>query len=777
MAFISLLLLSQPVEVASGATRTALTSGNWSDPAVWSGGTVPGPSDSVVIAGHYVIINSGTAVCDGMLLYDNGEIIITSASDFLWILGTLEVGLTTPGLITMTQGSLWLSGNVVMNNYGGGLYGGKVSYLGSGTQTVATGYHYHDLYLGTGTKVPDGSLSVDGDLTISAQAVLDLSNKNIIVTILGDWINDGTCLPGKVPFYFDGTLPQVIHGTNTFGPVIMRHGTKTVDGPMDVNGSFAIGSDARFNAGPYTHTVADFWQGDGTLNADTGTFIMNGTGVQSIAGNNVFHHLTLGGGIKQIADSVTVNGDLTIRVNAILEDRRYQSHSLITVKGDWKNFGQFVAGDGGRVRLNGTSQQKVIGPTAFNELTISNPSGVVLNASDSVLALLLLANGNLILGGNDLTFAEQASVPPGSAGKCIVTNGTGRVRRTGGGVTGVNAMLYPVGPTTSSYNPVTIFPDPGDAAETYTVRVETLDGSSPGFALLDTSRCAWRVWRISEGTAGGNRAKLSFNWDFDHQGSQLGFGPGGVFSLEVYHFTASPGAFASEGTCNGIYVNDPVLATTSGYTVTDFGPFVVGNSAPLGVRLASFAATAISASGVKLSWTTLSEVNNYGFFVERKANSDTVWAGVPGAFVAGHGTTTDQHSYAYTDTGIPPGSWDYRLRQQDLNGVVHYSESVSVSTVTSVAREHTPGCFGLDQNYPNPFNPSTTIQFSLEDPQFTNLKVYDLLGREVATLVDGMRPAGTYTEHFDAANLASGTYVYRLTTPMRTVARKLTVLR
>jgi hypothetical protein len=78
-------------------------------------------------------------------------------------------------------------------------------------------------------------------------------------------------------------------------------------------------------------------------------------------------------------------------------------------------------------------------------------------------------------------------------------------------------------------------------------------------------------------------------------------------------------------------------------------------------------------------------------------------------------------------------------------------------------RTNVPQQYGLAQNYPNPFNPSTTIKFQMPSKGFVTLKVFDIMGREVATLANGMREAGNYTVQWSAANLSSGVYWYRLT--------------
>jgi tetratricopeptide (TPR) repeat protein len=97
--------------------------------------------------------------------------------------------------------------------------------------------------------------------------------------------------------------------------------------------------------------------------------------------------------------------------------------------------------------------------------------------------------------------------------------------------------------------------------------------------------------------------------------------------------------------------------------------------------------------------------------------------------------------------------------------------------VAGQGQAHTPTEFALEQNYPNPFNPTTTIRFEIPQNEHVTLKVYDLLGREVATLVDEMRNAGSYDETFDASRLASGVYVYRITAGNFSASKRLLLLK
>ena len=204
----------------------------------------------------------------------------------------------------------------------------------------------------------------------------------------------------------------------------------------------------------------------------------------------------------------------------------------------------------------------------------------------------------------------------------------------------------------------------------------------------------------------------------------------------------------------------PVTSTTPNAKIDGLRISDLWSDIGLPVQLASFAAIRVS-DDVQLSWSTISEVNNFGFYVERKLDGTSSFVEVPNSFIAGHATTLEPQSYSFTDNTVTPGVWYYRLRQVDLDGKINYSEPVKVEYVTAVTSE-TPATYGLSQNYPNPFNPSTDIQFSLAKAGTVSLKVYDMLGREVATLANGEFVAGVHHVMFNAINLPSGAYFYAL---------------
>jgi len=170
-----------------------------------------------------------------------------------------------------------------------------------------------------------------------------------------------------------------------------------------------------------------------------------------------------------------------------------------------------------------------------------------------------------------------------------------------------------------------------------------------------------------------------------------------------------------------------------------------------------------------LQWQTASELNNKGFEVQRKfGNSDFASVG----FVEGKGTTTEKQFYNFIDKPSENGLYSYRLKQIDFNGVNHFSDEVEIQFVSSI-QVH------LEQNYPNPTNSRTVIQWSIPINAHVKLKLYDVLGREVLTLVDGFREAGLYENQidFNKTELPSGIYLYELRIGSVSALKKLILIK
>jgi len=174
---------------------------------------------------------------------------------------------------------------------------------------------------------------------------------------------------------------------------------------------------------------------------------------------------------------------------------------------------------------------------------------------------------------------------------------------------------------------------------------------------------------------------------------------------------------------------------------------------PLPVELSSFTAV-VNGNSIILMWRTETEVSNYGFEVERASSSTTPvqegWKKI--GFVQGYGNSNSPKDYAFTDTPLEGTSFQYRLKQIDTDGQFQYSDIVTVDI-------EIPTKFELNPNFPNPFNPATTITYNLPRDGFVTVKVYDIVGSEIETLVNEEKRAGSYLVTFEGKNLSSGVYI------------------
>ncbi|MGA9364127.1 MAG: T9SS type A sorting domain-containing protein [Bacteroidota bacterium] len=189
--------------------------------------------------------------------------------------------------------------------------------------------------------------------------------------------------------------------------------------------------------------------------------------------------------------------------------------------------------------------------------------------------------------------------------------------------------------------------------------------------------------------------------------------------------------------------------------ITFSGTFSDPGSAPLPIQMTSFSASIVRDNEVEVAWKTVSETNNFGFEIYRKRNETGEWKKLD--FVQGHGTTLSAQAYSYTDKSVGFGKYLYQLKQIDLDGKSKTYPEMEVLVGVE------PDRFFLAQNYPNPFNPSTVIEFVVPTSGFATMKVYNVLGQEVATLFDGKAEAGKINSaQFNASNLPSGLYFYAL---------------
>lgn len=231
------------------------------------------------------------------------------------------------------------------------------------------------------------------------------------------------------------------------------------------------------------------------------------------------------------------------------------------------------------------------------------------------------------------------------------------------------------------------------------------------------------------------------------------------------------------------------LMTDAGYTkiyfVDELTGWLVGyggsilhtiNGGEVPVELISFTAVNTT-NNVLLRWSTVTETNNKGFDIERSFNEEE-WKAI--RFELGNGTTTEIKTYSFEDKNLPAGRYSYRLKQIDFDGSFEYSDIVEVEIST-------PSKFELFQNYPNPFNPTTKIKFTIpfgDSPLLggargglVTLKIYDVLGYEVATIFNEKKEAGSYEVEFIAEKLSSGIFFYQLRAGSFVETKKMLLLR
>jgi Secretion system C-terminal sorting domain len=192
--------------------------------------------------------------------------------------------------------------------------------------------------------------------------------------------------------------------------------------------------------------------------------------------------------------------------------------------------------------------------------------------------------------------------------------------------------------------------------------------------------------------------------------------------------------------------------------------FLIDNVLP--VELTSFSAVTIG-STVKLIWNTATEINNYGFEVERSVVKGE-WDKI--GFVNGNGNSNSPKDYSFVDDKVSAGKYSYRLKQIDNDGQFEYSKTINVD-FNGVKK------FELSQNYPNPFNPTTTVRFNLPEAGNVKLTLFNIIGQELRTLVNEFKESGVHTINFDASDLNSGMYIYKIESGSFTQTRKMTLVK
>ena len=201
--------------------------------------------------------------------------------------------------------------------------------------------------------------------------------------------------------------------------------------------------------------------------------------------------------------------------------------------------------------------------------------------------------------------------------------------------------------------------------------------------------------------------------------------------------------------------------------VKQFGPTANGFTAITGIVTISGSTSSNRAGAVVYAYRN-GEIVGYSF-----TNADGYYA-ITGLAPGQYSVFVDKAGYNESNTAIVNASYD--INGSPLSGTANFT----INGVLSVTEKKTtvqPTAYMLEQNYPNPFNPSTSISYSLPGAGMVSLKVYNLVGQEVTTLINGYKEAGQYNVTFNASNLASGVYFYRLESGSFNVVKKMMLIK
>jgi hypothetical protein len=610
--------------ITNGATQIAGTF------QINQGGAVSGNNFVYTKASNKLVLNGACSIDSGNVFWprQNGPANVTisryinvtlnaarAVSGVLQIDGTLQVADTLTTYETSFGGTLRVDGALIANgrttNHGTCQVAGTLT--NNGTMEVPYGgtCHLSGLLINNGTTQIEYTFQLDqggtvsgnnfiyegkyGTLIFNSSNAYDVTSESVYWPSTNGPVNVDVQGAGGITM----NVARAVSSFKTAGSV-RNASNLTVSGSVSINAGGSFDSSAVVYSGDATlfynsgdsHHVSGEWE--------SGTSV--GAGVPMNVQINPGRTVIMPSSPRTCPGYLRNSGTLVLSTTPGAD---------LSVGGDWYNSGTFLA-NSRVVIFNGTTEQ-TIGPPGevnkFDYLTVNNPAGILVRAYNK-----------------------------------------GRVVRS---IAGGGSFQFPIGPTETSYNPLTIALGPADSTEIFSVHVDsTVNPSAP-----DDSICVQRTWEIGEATPGGNHAALTFQWAGAEEGAKFTRNASSTYLYDDDYVEVAQNGVAS-GT-------DPyIVSTTGGFPCTWFSSYIVGKSGGL---------------------TTVEESPN----------------------------------------GIPTS-------------------------------------FKLSQNAPNPFNPSTTIRYAIPKASEVTLKVYDLLGKEIATLVNEKQPAGEYTVGWNPVGLPSGVYFYRL---------------
>ena len=810
--------------------------GTWYDAT--SGGnptTKPVAGDNAFTNGNVVTVSTNET-CDNLIVTDLAGAITVNAGFTLTVRGLMDCATAAPtadafggsGTIKLTGAALGSPYLVIGNNFSASVIFCNLTFDPGSSITVTTGTGNIKVDAGT-IEVVSGTVSLGAEIRGTTTAVLQVDAGAMLSTssqirgsgsassffptamingtlTTSNYLNATTLTVGP-----NGTLNSSYVGTQgwwntTYAPTTMTlggtvnynlsgaqyvagatynnltvsgSGTKTLSGSATVSGTLTLTS-GTVTTGANTLTL------NGSINQTTGNIdasnasasvIFSGSSVQAIPASmftGLIKNITFSNNVGvTLNSSLTVNGTCT--VNGVLNcgtttiggsgSTTVNSSATVNIghadglAGNIFTLGSNSFSPGATYVYNGSVAQAISSYLPNNvtgKLKIDNSNGVSLNRGLAITSGTLELHSGILKTRFDVSTIQNLSIGSTATisnyssnsfvnGPLIATLSSG-VERT-----------FPIGSGTT-YRPITLNMNVG---QDVTGEMFSTIPSGPFTGSGVDKISLVRYYSISNATS--SNCTITLPWGIDDGVSDLTnitavYGANSSIWLSNNRSGGTTGN-ASSGTVTGTFNN----VVGADFTLGN----ITGGTNPLPVEMTFFTAVAQKMSAL-LAWSTATEVNNYGFEIERRAIASNTWAKI--GFVAGNGTTNSTHEYSCTDNNLSAGKYAYRIKQIDNGGAFKYSKSTELEIAT-------PASFVLNQNYPNPFNPATTIRFEIREAGFVSLKVYNLLGEEIAALKNEQQGPGIYSVVYDASELSSGMYWYQLKTGNNAETKKMMVLK